>query len=73
MSYSIKMTNDSLLRFTGMGAFIEVLSDSMYSGLVACWLYLNTGSNDELLRSITLGSWLGGHLAAWAFVGPHAY
>ena len=34
--YGVKMMNDSMLCFTGMGAFIGVLLESMYSGLVAC-------------------------------------
>ena len=62
---------ESMQYFTSMGAFIEVLSESMYSGLVhvTCWLCLSMDCNDELFRSITYKrqqSWPGGHLVAGA-------
>ena len=74
--YGVKMMNDSMLCFTGMGAFIGVLLESMYSGLVACWCYLSMGYSDDLVRKYHLKEAAGpdGNLAAWAlWVLMHIY
>ena len=50
--HGVKVMKDSKLCFTSMGAFIEALLESRYSGLVACWLYLCMGCSDELLGGV---------------------
>ena len=49
-----------------MDAFIEVLLDSGYSGLIVCWLYFIAGTSEELLTSILQRQLPSGHLVALA-------
>ena len=52
--HRVKTRQVLALCFTGIGAFIEVILESGYSGRVAYWLCLSAGCSEELLRSVSV-------------------